>query len=207
MAYAPVQVRSGVYQLKEGNKTRNLFLIHGLWGDGAFNADGDQMRAFYEQLESEDAFGDHTVWALSYNTVFMPFDISGAWLAKELKQLEGYDFSNALVVGYSMGGLIARSLISNGFDFKYLVTIDTPHHGPVQKWNTIMWGTFLLNPLTSIVNMVVHGIDSLIWGSGSHNFIHSSALDKAKRKTSYAFYGIDHQRSAETPFAGDDGVV
>lgn len=213
--YAPVHVRTGVYKLKDGDKSKNLILIHGLHGDGAFNAEGDQMRDFYLALLHGEASGagdaqpqssldGYTVWALSYNTMFMPFDISGSWLADELSRMTEYDFSGAIVVGYSMGGLIGRVLVAKGFNFKYLVTIDTPHEGPMEILNAVAWAAMFV---PGCPNYVLHGMDSLIWGSGSQHLIHDSKLDQEKRKTSYAFYATGYYKEEGAPFESSDDVV
>ncbi|TXH75142.1 MAG: hypothetical protein E6Q88_03650 [Lysobacteraceae bacterium] len=214
--YNPTLVRTGVYKLKEGARDKNLILIHGLHGDGAFNREEDQMRDFYLALLHSDANGsdgadgaspalaDYTVWTLTYNTVLMPFDISGSWLADELKKITDYDFTGAIVVGYSMGGLIGRVLVTKGFNFKYLITIDTPHEGPLEILNAASWFLFFC-PM--FATYLVHGIDSLMWGSGSQRLIHDNELDKAKRKTSYAFYATDIRKNKDAKLEGGDDVV
>lgn len=216
--YNPTLVRAGIYRLKEGARNRNLILIHGLHGDGAFNREDDQMRDFYLALlhgdHGKDSAGDeagnaallddYTVWSLTYCTALMPFDVSGSWLADELKQLVDYDFADAIVVGYSMGGLIGRVLTAKGFNYKYLITIDTPHEGPMELINAGMWALFF-TPLFS--TYLAHGIDSLIWGSGSQHLIHDSEADKAKRKTSYAFYATDYRKAPGAGLEGSDDVV
>lgn len=209
--YAPVRVRCGVYRLKEGERDKHLILIHGLHGDGAFDTDDDQMREFYLALlhgKTEDGeapcLDGYNVWALTYNTVLMPFDVSGSWLADELSRMTEYDFSGAIVVGYSMGGLIGRVLVAKGFNFKYLVTIDTPHQGPMDGWNLGAWAAFFL---LGAPNYFVHGIDSLFWGSGSQHLIHDSKLDQEKRKTSYAFYATGYHQAPGAAFEPSDDVV
>lgn len=213
--YTPVRVRTGVYRLKEGASDKHLILIHGLHGDGAFDAEGDQMRDFYLALLHGDtaeggdaslsALEGCTVWALTYNTMFMPFDISGSWLADELSRMPEYDFSGAIVVGYSMGGLIGRVLVAKGFNFKYLVTIDTPHQGPMDGWNGASWALFFLLP--GFPNFLVHGVDSLFWGSGSQRLIHDSKLDQEKRKTDYAFYSTGYHQKPGAAYEASDDIV
>jgi pimeloyl-ACP methyl ester carboxylesterase len=210
MSYQPRQIRNGIYKLQEGLSTKNLILIHGLMGDHSFGKGDDHMAALYEYLEADGAISDYTVWTLKYDTIFCPFDLSGRWLAEDLNTLTDYDFSNSIIVGFSMGGLIARTMLCNNFNFKYLITIDTPHHGPTPQLNWLgipllqtiigarlgIWGTFL-----------IQGIPSLAMGSCSQLAILSNELDIAKRKTSYACYGIDYRNDAQSNFDGGDWVV
>lgn len=205
MAYQPEYMRNGIYRLREGNPKKNLILIHGLMGDHAFNREDDQMMRFYEALETQVVLSDYTAWTLRYDTLFVPFKTSGQWLAKELAQLQGYDFSEAIVVGYSMGGLIGRVLTCEGFNYRYLVTIDTPHHGPVARLDALAWAT-LISPIFHIGKMICGGVDSLIWASDSQNYIQLHPKDQAKRKTSYAFYATDF-RNGKEDWRGDDDTV
>ena len=48
----------------------------------------------------------------------------------------GHDFSDTLLIGYSMGGLVARQLVVEGLPSSNLITLCTPHHGPV-NWMPI----------------------------------------------------------------------
>lgn len=198
--YSPEKVRNGIYSLKTGaSKDKNLILIHGLSGDGSFNKPDNQMKRLYERLEDDGDLTDYNVWALTYNSWWVPFMNSGQWLTEEIKKIEGYNFSQAIVVGYSMGGLIARTMITFGFDFKYLVTIDTPHHGPVTALNWSLWGITL--------SEFLFGIKSLAWGSPSQQLIDLSPLDKAKRANNYAFYAVDFRNNSKDKYHGNDWVV
>jgi pimeloyl-ACP methyl ester carboxylesterase len=40
-----------------------------------------------------------------------------------------FDLSRTIIVGYSMGGLVARQLVADGLPFARLYTTCTPHHG------------------------------------------------------------------------------
>ncbi len=208
MSYQPTYVKNGIYKLQEGSPAKNLILIHGLNGDSSFNESDDHMAAFYETLENEGSISDYTVWTLTYDTFLRPFDLSGRWLAEDLNTLTDYDFSNSIIVGFSMGGLIARTMLCNHFNFKYLITIDTPHHGPTPQLNLL--GIPLYQGIfnSSILGtLLVQGIPSLSSGSCSQLAILSNELDIAKRKTSYAFYGIDYRNDAQSAFDGGDWVV
>jgi pimeloyl-ACP methyl ester carboxylesterase len=139
MANEATKVRNGVYKLKSSSfKDKNLILIHGLNGDGAFNTDADQFKPFYDHIKEFNELDNYNVWTLVYDTWWTPFLYSGSWLYEELIRITDHKFSDAIVVGYSMGGLIARTLTSLGFNYKYLITIDTPHLGPTTGLNLLM---------------------------------------------------------------------
>lgn len=209
MAYNPTFVRKGIYKLKDGkNKSKNLILIHGRTGDNDFNKEDDHMRRFYEAIEKGPEIKDFNVWALTYNSSFIPFYASATWLHDELKLLHDYDFRDAIVVGYSMGGLIGRALTCVGFEYKYLITINTPHHGPVNGLTVGSWISEIFFPfLHPFFKETAAGTDSLRWGSPDHTAIHSNEIDKQKRLTNYAFYAIDYKKSDSLSFAGDDTTV
>ncbi len=215
MAYNPTFVRKGIYKLKDGkSKSKNLILIHGRTGDNDFNKQDDHMRSFYEAIEKGPEVKEFNVWALTYNTSFIPFYASATWLHDELKLLRDYDFRDAIVVGYSMGGLIGRALTCVGFEYKYLITINTPHHGPVSGLTIGSWlmdvASFIITPLDLLnnwIDLLSPGTDSLRWGSPDQLLIHSNEIDKQKRLTNYAFYAIDYKKSDSISFAGDDSTV
>jgi len=209
MAYNPTFVRKGIYKLKDGkSKDKNLILIHGRTGDNDFNKEDDHFKKFYEEIEKGPEIKEFNVWALTYNSSFIPFYTSAQWLNDELKLLHDYDFRDAIIVGYSMGGLIGRALTCVGFEYKYLITINTPHHGPVNHlsfWSFV--SEFLVPFAHPLIAELAAGTDSLRWGSPDHSLIHANETDKQKRLTNYAFYAIDYKKSDSPTFAGDDSTV
>jgi pimeloyl-ACP methyl ester carboxylesterase len=203
MAYNATKIRNGIYQLKKSDKKdKNIILIHGLSGDSAFNTSSDQMKKFYEHIENDPLIKDYNVWTIVYNTWEIPFYYSGSWLYAEFTKIPDYKFFDAIIVGYSMGGLIARTLAANGFNFKYLITVDTPHLGPSVSINTVINIGNLLPPFS-----IKQGLISLAAGSYSHDFIDKSPLDIQKRAGNYAYYAIDYINDDENNFHGDDWVV
>jgi pimeloyl-ACP methyl ester carboxylesterase len=202
-------VRNGIYQLNNSSTTKHLILIHGLVGDYSFGKDEDHMEAFYDKLDAAGVLEGYSVWSLTYNTVFMPFDVSGKWLAEDMLRLNEYDFTQAIVVGFSMGGLIARTMLCNNFDFKYLVTIDTPHHGPVPGLSFAAIPTLhgIITSLQPFLGLALQGIPSMVFSSKSQLDIFNHPKDIAKRKGNYAFYAIDYRDNDIDPYHGSDYVV
>lgn len=60
------------------------------------------------------------------------FDLAGAELFDRLHTFPPYpldEFDQIIVIGYSMGGLVARKMLSVGFNFTKLITVCTPNEG------------------------------------------------------------------------------
>jgi hypothetical protein len=60
------------------------------------------------------------------------FDLVGAEIFNLVKNDYPYaeeTFDNIVVIGYSMGGLVARKFLSMGFPYTKLITLCAPHHG------------------------------------------------------------------------------
>jgi pimeloyl-ACP methyl ester carboxylesterase len=69
-------------------------------------------------------------WDVSYDTQWTTFTSSARHIMAKLQYTE-HDFSDTLLIGYSMGGVVARQMIALGFPCRALITICSPHHGPM----------------------------------------------------------------------------
>lgn len=110
---------------------RHCILIHG-WG-----ANNDSMRQWADMLAATEEGKTTHFWLPTYDTAWRTFAQS-ANIIKGLLENTGHDFSRTLILGYSMGGLVARQMASEGFPCQQLVTLCSPHHGPA-PWIPLWW--------------------------------------------------------------------
>ncbi|MDF2439802.1 MAG: PGAP1-like protein [Abditibacteriota bacterium] len=68
-------------------------------------------------------------WDISYDTQWTSFPDSARRIAQSLRET-GADFSQTILLGYSMGGLVARQMVADGWPCRALVTLCAPHQGP-----------------------------------------------------------------------------
>jgi pimeloyl-ACP methyl ester carboxylesterase len=90
------------------------------------------MRQVREYLQRAPVAATWNFWDISYDTTWQSFPESARQISSAL-QKTGHDFEQTILIGYSMGGLVARQLVADGFSCSQLVTLCTPHHGPV-RW-------------------------------------------------------------------------
>ncbi len=159
--------------------TKNCILIHG------WNSTANDMVRLRDAVMKLPSSG-YAFWLATYDTN-KPF-VENAKLLKDmfLKQ-SGYNFDNSLVIGYSMGGVVARSMHCQGFKLKNLVTICTPNQGLAPWIPTPTAGTMSIAP----------------WSNDLKN-LNNNATDIAKRPNYYMF-GITYD-DARGPH-NDDTVV
>ncbi|MEM6478874.1 MAG: alpha/beta hydrolase [Pseudomonadota bacterium] len=83
------------------------------------------------------------------------FHISGVNIANFFKTLgDRYDLTKTIIVGYSMGGLVGRTICMHGLPFAKLYTTCTPHKGvlPYLLGNIAGQGFFFFNKGASSMN-------------------------------------------------------
>lgn len=105
---------------------RHCILVHG-WA-----SDARAMRHLRHELRELPQAATWRFWDVTYDTTWTPFPESARKIVEELKKRE-HDFSRTILIGYSMGGLVVRQMVAEGFPCEALVTLCTPHHGPV-RW-------------------------------------------------------------------------
>jgi pimeloyl-ACP methyl ester carboxylesterase len=147
---------------------KHCFFLHG-WA-----SDSTALRGIRSHLQDSPAGDSWHFWNITYDTTWQPFPQSARQILKKLKTC-GYDFEENIIIGYSMGGLVARQLVAEGFPCTHLVTLCTPHHGPV-RWMPVP----------------MRGPRSLAgWGS------HTKALDRHPRdvlmRNRYHFFAMSYE--------------
>jgi pimeloyl-ACP methyl ester carboxylesterase len=146
---------------------KNCILIHG-WK--STSNDMIRLRDAIMKLPSSTGY---TFWLANYDTN-KPFIENAKLLRDQFQKQSGFNFDNSLVIGYSMGGVVARSMHCQGFKFKNLVTICSPHQGLAPWVPTPTPGTMSIAP----------------WSNDLKN-LNSNAIDVAKR-ASYHMFGITY---------------
>ena len=163
----------------EDNKIRSIILLHG-WGQN--KADMDRLK---DRINRDLRLAHLPVYCISYPYT-TPFNIAGKLLRDEL-QSSGIIDKNTLVVGYSMGGVVARQLYVDGYKFKKLVTICSPHQGLLPWIPTPEPGSSSLSPISSAL------------------FALNNHPEDIRKRADYSFFGITY-RDIRGHFE-DDGVV
>jgi len=70
------------------------------------------------------------IWRVTYDTNWTTWEHSAAELLGELRA-QNAEWHDTILVGYSMGGIVARSMVAQGFDARAIVTMCSPHNGPL----------------------------------------------------------------------------
>lgn len=104
--------------------TKHCIVVHGWAGEAR------AMRPWQSALRDLPAAASWRFWDVTYDTSHTPFPSSARQLI-DLLENSGNDFSQTILVGYSMGGLVVRQMVADGFPCAQLVTLCSPHHGPV----------------------------------------------------------------------------
>jgi len=69
------------------------------------------------------------LWRVSYDSHWKPFPLSAREVSARLRA-SGVKPERTILVGYSMGGVVARSMVAQGFDARAVVCLCSPHLGP-----------------------------------------------------------------------------
>lgn len=105
-----------------GNEMEHVILLHGLGGHGM------TMSVIHKHIETNTNLTVHN-W--SYFSLFSTIDEIVEYIARRIETtFSEHDIIN--IVGHSLGGLIARGVISkleHKLSFKHVITIGTPHAG------------------------------------------------------------------------------
>jgi pimeloyl-ACP methyl ester carboxylesterase len=111
------------------NSSRHCLILHG-WA-----SDASALRRVREYLQNAPQAAGWNFWDITYDTTWQPFPQSAVQILDKLNAT-GHNFSDTLLIGYSMGGLVARQLVAEGLPCSNLISVCTPHHGPV-NWMPI----------------------------------------------------------------------
>jgi hypothetical protein len=125
----------------EAAPQRHCILLHG-WNSPSWYM--DDIRQAVRALPQ--AAGWH-FWSVDYKTHLRSFADSARDIGAAMRN-QPYDFSHTIFVGFSMGGLVARQMVADGFPCHALLTL--PHrireqrrgcrriarHGALSRWST-----------------------------------------------------------------------
>lgn len=105
-------------------KTKHIILLHG-WGKTS-----NDMNLWVKAFQKLSFAMDMNIWNIGYPTQFSFVTIANQLhLFLTSKIQEGFFFEEVYFLGYSMGGIIARQLVSLGFPITKLASICSPHLG------------------------------------------------------------------------------
>ena len=109
---------------RDGNAetTKHVIVLHG-WG-----LDAAGMKEMRDALRALPETAARRFWSVSYDTHWTSFEENARRIVEELSK-QPHSFEDVILVGYSMGGIVARSMVAQGFSCRALVSICAPHHG------------------------------------------------------------------------------
>ena len=117
-------VSVNVVPAENENKKDHIIILHG-WGKSK-----EDMNGWVDYFKSTTFSKDKTIWNIGYPTGLKFTEAADLVLAfLEKRKHAGYVFENVYLVGYSMGGLVARQMVAKGFPVTKLMTICSPHGG------------------------------------------------------------------------------
>lgn len=105
----------------DGRGPHHVVLMHG------WHSTERQMRDWERALQ-RDCGENCTFWRVTYDTHWKGFQRSARRIIKALRR-EGVNDGEVTLIGYSMGGIIARQMVAYGFECKNLVALCSPHQG------------------------------------------------------------------------------
>lgn len=79
--------------------------------------------------ELRERFPNARIWRVSYDSHWKVFPRSAREISARLRAA-GVKPKRTILVGYSMGGVVARSMVAQGFDAHAVVCLCSPHLGP-----------------------------------------------------------------------------
>lgn len=103
---------------------KHLIVLHG------WNCTSQAMTSWVEALQAAGATDGRYLWNLTYPTD-KQFPIGATELLQYFtaRHAEGHQFNDVRFLCYSMGGVVARQMIAQGFPVTKLATVCTPHLG------------------------------------------------------------------------------
>ncbi len=103
---------------------RHVILVHG------HNCLPSFLHGLLRSLRGVPGADEWRFWLVEYDTHWKPFTRSAREIVRTMQQ-EDYNFEEAILVGYSMGGLVVRQMVVEGFPCKALFALCSPHLGYV----------------------------------------------------------------------------
>jgi pimeloyl-ACP methyl ester carboxylesterase len=108
---------------------KNLILLHG------WHSTNRQMNRWQSALAACPQAQGWRIWRPTYDTHWKSFQRSARLVMRELER-QNVDWSHTIILGYSMGGIVARQMVAYGFPCRHLIAIGSPHHGAL-SWRVL----------------------------------------------------------------------
>jgi pimeloyl-ACP methyl ester carboxylesterase len=126
--------QTGVHEAvvsRNQNAKRHCIVLHG-WASS-----GDESRDLWQAVRELPQAANWNFWDVTYDSQWTTFDQSAARIVEQLRH-ESIEYSNEdtsenpdiILIGNSMGGVVARQMVALGFPCRALISICSPHLGP-----------------------------------------------------------------------------
>lgn len=162
------------------NCPRHVILVHG------HNCLPSFLHGLQRSLRDVPGADEYRFWLVEYDTHWKPFTRSAREIVRVLERTD-YDFSEAILVGYSMGGLVVRQMVAEGFPCKALFALCSPHLGYAPWLPFGEAGSLSISPLSRRLQM-----------------LNRNPRDRAAR-SKYHFLAIDY--TDKLGFHAHDGLI
>lgn len=121
---ASIRHRAPLVPDKEGENTqKHCIILHG-WA-----SDGDESGELWQAAKELPSSAGWHFWDATYDSHWTTFGESARQIASALNALP-FDFSRSIIIGNSMGGVVARALVKEGIGCRALISVCSPHLGP-----------------------------------------------------------------------------
>ena len=173
-----------------------ILLLHGV------GCNAGVWSGFRRRLEQR---GLGPIYALSYGPPLASIEHFAGQAAARISDIEvATGASQVVLVGHSMGGLVARAYLRQygGAKVRRLITIGTPHHGSMHAW--LMAGVSLaqMRPANAWLAVLNGHTDSVpvasIW-SWHDSMVSPSTSSRIERGENVALTGVAHNALLDDP--------
>ena len=173
---------------------RNVLLLHG------WHSTERQMSWWQSTLASRPEARGYRIWNATYDTHWKSFRRTARLLLREMhaqSTLNGIDWSNTILIGYSMGGIVARQMVAYGFDCRALIALCSPHEGAL-GWAALRFALAGDVGASSLAgyNRVLHALNSHPRDRAFRNRYDCYAITYRDPRGEHAHDGVVSQSSA-----------
>ncbi len=107
----------------DASTQKHCIILHG-WA-----SDGDESGELWRAAKELPSSARWHFWDATYDSHWTTFGDSAKEIARALNALP-LDFSQSIIIGNSMGGVVARALVKEGIGCRALISVCSPHLGP-----------------------------------------------------------------------------